>query len=39
MTEIALHCGFSLSSVFARAFRAHFGVSTTDIGARMKKRS
>ncbi|MEC0369118.1 helix-turn-helix transcriptional regulator [Paenibacillus chibensis] len=39
VTENALHCGFSSSSVFARVFRAHFGMSTTDICARMKKRS
>lgn len=29
VTEIALHCGFSSSAVFARSFRGHFGVSAT----------
>ncbi|WP_028612474.1 AraC family transcriptional regulator [Paenibacillus harenae] len=29
VTEIALNCGFSSSSIFARAFRAHFGKSAT----------
>ncbi len=30
VTEIALDCGFSSPSVFARAFRAHFGVSASE---------
>jgi AraC family transcriptional regulator len=30
VTEIALGCGFSSSAAFARAFRAHFGMSATD---------
>ncbi|XEC95557.1 GyrI-like domain-containing protein [Paenibacillus tarimensis] len=29
VTDIALHCGFSSSSIFARAFRNHFGLSAT----------
>jgi AraC family transcriptional regulator len=29
ITEIALHCGFSSSAIFARAFRARFNMSAT----------
>ncbi len=29
VTEIAMNCGFSSPSVFARAFKAHFGISAT----------
>lgn len=29
VTEIALHCGFSSSSAFARGFRARYGISAT----------
>lgn len=34
VTEIALHCGFSSSATFARAFREAFGMSASEYRAR-----
>lgn len=37
ITEIAMQCGFSSPSTFARAFKAHFGVSATAYRAAEEK--
>lgn len=39
VTEIALHCGFSSSSIFARAFRNRFGMSATSYRKTFSKNS
>ncbi|WP_213413292.1 AraC family transcriptional regulator [Xylanibacillus composti] len=37
ITEIAMQCGFSSPSVFARAFRAHFGTSANSFRNHFRK--
>lgn len=39
LTEIALSCGFSSSSDFSRAFRAHYGVSPSRFNVERFRRS